>query len=272
MQAAADGLRQAGKTIACVPTMGFLHKGHLSLMREGKRRADILVISIFVNPTQFAPHEDFDAYPRDLERDLELARQTGVDIVFTPEREALYPAGFETYVKLDALPLHLCGLSRPIFFRGVATVVTKLFHIVKPHVAVFGEKDFQQMMVIRRMVSDLNMDIEIVAGPTVREPDGLAMSSRNAYLKPNQRESALSLFRALTQAAQRVKAGMRDGAAVVDEARAFISRHPETEIDYVAVVDPETLEDMATIDRPARMALAVKVGGTRLIDNMALEI
>lgn len=253
-----------------VPTMGFLHEGHLSLMREGRRRADVLVISIFVNPAQFAPHEDFDAYPRDLERDLNLAREVGVDLVFTPSDRDLYPEGYQTTVQVEELQRPLCGVSRPIFFRGVATVVAKLFNIVRPHMAIFGEKDFQQLVVIRRMVEDLNFDIRIVGGETVREPDGLAMSSRNAYLTEEQRPAALSLVQALRAAQLRVGQGESDARRILEEAAERIGSHPDTEIDYIAVVDPETLDPMEIVDRPARMALAVKVGGTRLIDNMPL--
>jgi len=270
MQERSGELRRQGKAIAFVPTMGFLHEGHLSLMREGKRRGGTLVVSIFVNPTQFAPNEDFDSYPRDFDRDIELARSVGVDIVFSPNRKDLYPKGFETHVKLDALSRHLCGLSRPVFFSGVATVVTKLFNIVLPTIAVFGEKDFQQLVIIRRMVQDLNMNITIIGGPTVREPDGLAMSSRNAYLRPRQWEAALSLYRSLTRAREQVREGLRDTAEIIQTATDFISEHPETKIDYIAVVDAETLVDVKRIDRPTRMVLAVKVGETRLIDNIEL--
>jgi len=271
MQKRSADLRRRGKIIAFVPTMGYLHEGHLSLMREGRRRGDTLVISIFVNPTQFAPHEDFDSYPRDFERDLKLARTVGVDIVFTPNREDLYPEGFQTYVSAEKLANHLCGISRPIFFTGVATVVTKLFNIVMPHVSVFGEKDYQQLIIVRRMVRDLNMNVEIIGGPTVREPDGLAMSSRNANLKPEQKAAALSLYKALIQAREFVKQGGKDASMIIKQASELITAYPETEIDYIAVVDPETLADVSVIDRPVRMALAVKVGDTRLIDNMALN-
>lgn len=271
MQAEAEDLRRRGKTIAFVPTMGYLHEGHLSLMRKGKARADILVLSIFVNPTQFAPHEDFDAYPRDLERDLNLARETGVDIVFAPNREELYPQGFETSVRLEQLPNHLCGISRPVFFTGVTTVVAKLFNIVRPHIAVFGEKDYQQLTIIRHMARDLNMDTRIIAGPTVREPDGLAMSSRNAYLKPEERKSARTLYGVLLQAKAQVENGVQDASEIIRQAKDTIATRPDTRIDYIALVDPSTLADVTTVDRPVRMALAVFVGNTRLIDNMALH-
>ncbi len=270
MQSRIRHLRCEGRTIAFVPTMGFLHEGHLSLMRTGRERADILAVSIFVNPAQFAPGEDFEAYPRDMARDLELAASVGADIVFTPDNDLMYRDGFQTYVNLEPLGRGLCGISRPIFFRGVATVVTKLFNIVLPDVAVFGEKDYQQLVIIRRMVQDLNFGIDIVAGPTVREDDGLAMSSRNAYLRPEQRPAALSLFQALCQSQALVKGGEREARNIIAAAVEHIESFDQTAIDYIVIVDPETLEDMPVLDRPARMALAVKVGSTRLIDNMAL--
>lgn len=270
MQKRSLQIRQAGRKIAFVPTMGFLHEGHLSLVRIGRELSDDLVVSIFVNPTQFSPAEDFDAYPRDTERDLALCRKARVDAVFLPQQAQLYPQGYETYVQLERLPGHLCGLSRPLFFRGVATIVTKLFNIIRPHWAVFGEKDYQQLQVIRRMVQDLNMDVTVTAGPTVREPDGLAMSSRNSYLTPSQREAACSLFQALQAAKTSVAAGRRDAQSIRQAAAAGISAHPETEIDYIAICDPTTLEEVAKIEGRVLMALAVKVGTTRLIDNMLL--
>jgi pantoate--beta-alanine ligase len=270
MQSRARQLRREGRRVAFVPTMGFLHAGHLSLMRLGRQRADILVVSIYVNPTQFAPHEDFEAYPRDMARDLALAESANADIVFTPDDPMMYPEGFQTYVTPERLGRGLCGISRPIFFRGVATVVTKLFNIVQPDSAVFGEKDFQQLVIIRRLVQDLNMNIEIIGGPTVREDDGLAMSSRNAYLRPEQRPAALSLHQALQQSRDMVRGGETDAARIMAAATRHIERFEQTVIDYIAIVDPENLDSMTTIDRPARMALAVKVGATRLIDNMAL--
>ena len=270
MQERAESLRREGRLIACVPTMGFLHDGHLSLMRIAKKRADVLVVSIFVNPAQFGPEEDFETYPRNLERDIELCAKEDVDIVFTPKTGALYPDGFQSYVKLEHLPHHLCGLSRPVFFTGVATVVSKLFNIVRPHIAVFGEKDYQQLLVIRRMVQDLNFNTEIIGGPIVREKDGLAMSSRNAYLTPDLRPAALTLYRSLLLARKRVESGERDAARILKEVRDLITAQPETDIDYLSICDPETLIDVARIDRPALMALAVKVGKTRLIDNTIL--
>jgi pantoate--beta-alanine ligase len=271
MQLCVENLRREGRRIAFVPTMGFLHEGHLSLIRIGRKAADTLVASIFVNPAQFGPGEDFDTYPRDLERDLQLLKQEGVDIVFTPDKSQLYPDNYQTYIKLDHLPQHLCGISRPVFFTGVATVVAKLFNIVKPHLVVFGEKDYQQLLIIRRMVQDLNMDIEIIGAPIVRETDGLAMSSRNNYLTPEQRPAARTLYQSLTRATELVKKGVRDAAHIISEAQQIIGAYPDAEIDYLAVCDPETLDDVQKIDHPALMALAVKIGGTRLIDNTILD-
>jgi pantoate--beta-alanine ligase len=239
-------------------------------MREGRQRADLLVASIYVNPTQFAPSEDFETYPRDLDKDRRLAEAIPVDILFTPNDADMYPDDCQTFVTPQALARRMCGLSRPHFFRGVATVVSKLFHIVRPQVALFGEKDYQQLTIVRRMVKDLNFAVEIVGVPTVREADGLAMSSRNAYLRPDQREAALSLSRALKQAQTQVAAGETRAATIRAAAAASIGAFSDTEIDYIVIVDPETLEDMDVIDRPARMAMAVKVGATRLIDNMPL--
>jgi len=240
-------------------------------MRKGRELSDDLVISIFVNPTQFGPQEDFESYPRDLERDLQFAEKVGVDAVFTPDNMELYPGGFQTYIDLKRLPNHLCGLSRPVFFKGVATVVAKLFNIVKPHVAIFGDKDYQQLTVIRQMVRDLNFDIRIVGGPTIREPDGLAMSSRNNYLTPKQRPSALTLYKSLVKAKELVKKGVKDAEEIIQAATGLITSHPETRIDYISICDPENLEDIKTVEKPALMALAVNVGQTRLIDNMILN-
>ena len=271
MQQHSDRIRAMGRTIAFVPTMGYLHEGHLALIRKGRELGDELVVSIFVNPTQFAPGEDFEAYPRDPERDLALIEKEKADAIFFPDTKELYPEGFQTYVEMEKLPKHLCGISRPIFFTGVATVVTKLFNIVKPHLAVFGEKDYQQLTIIRRMVQDLNFDITIIGQPTVREPDGLAMSSRNTYLSPSQRPAALSLFNALNNADARVKDGINEAEKIIKEASDLITSYPDTTIDYISICDPETLDDVNTIETSVLMALAVKVGTTRLIDNMILK-
>jgi pantoate--beta-alanine ligase len=270
MWAFSNSQRADGKRIALVPTMGFLHEGHLSLMREAKKHADILVISIFVNPAQFGPNEDLDSYPRALESDLEKAQQVGVDAVFTPDNSQIYPEGYETYVQLEKLPNHLCGLSRPVFFRGITTVVTKLFNIVKPDVAVFGEKDFQQLAIIRRLVKDLNMEIEIIGGSLVREADGLAMSSRNSYLTEELRREALRLYQSLCKAKEMVSAGETSTAVIRDMAVKQISGCPEASIDYISLCDPSTLDEVETVTAPTLMALAVMMGKTRLIDNMVL--
>ena len=219
MQAIAEAERRRGRRIAFVPTMGYFHEGHLNLMRVGRKEADCLAVSIYVNPTQFAPTEDFEAYPRDFERDRRLAEGVGVDWIFYPDNREMYPEGYQTYVEVEGVTKNLCGASRPRFFRGVTTVCTKLFHIVKPHVTVFGRKDFQQYVTIKRMVRDLNMDIEVIGMQTTREPDGLAMSSRNVYLKPQERESALSLSRSLLLAKERYEKGERDTGVILTEVR-----------------------------------------------------
>jgi pantoate--beta-alanine ligase len=270
MQQEANRLLQAGRIIAFVPTMGYFHEGHLALMREGRKHADALIVSIFVNPTQFAPTEDFQAYPRDLNRDARMAKSVGVDVIFAPEPEVMYDKDHETYVNLDGLPEHLCGPSRPGHFRGVATVVAKLFNIVKPHVALFGEKDYQQLLVIRRLVRDLNFDIRIIGVPIVREADGLAMSSRNSYLSPDERRSALSLHKSIQLVQDRVAQGIGDASQLIAEASGLIRSHPHTRIDYVTLCDPETLENVHAVGRPTLMALAVHVGKTRLLDNTIL--
>ncbi len=271
IQAYAGRLRQEAKTIVLVPTMGFFHEGHLSLMRKGRAMGDVVVVSIFVNPTQFGPGEDFENYPRDVNRDLTLAENERVDVVFAPEADAFYGDGFQTYVTLDNLPVHLCGRIRPSHFRGVSTVVCKLFNAVQPHIAVFGRKDYQQLLIIRRMVEDLNLDITIAAGETVREPDGLAMSSRNKYLTDVQRRSASSIYQALNRAQTLVDSGCRKSAALIDAVTRQIESYPETTIDYVTICDPDTLEPIDAVNRTVLMALAVNFGETRLIDNMTLR-
>ncbi|MBW2639455.1 MAG: pantoate--beta-alanine ligase [Deltaproteobacteria bacterium] len=271
MRARSDRMRRQFKTIVFIPTMGFLHEGHLSLIQEGRKYGDDMVVSIFINPTQFGPGEDLESYPKNLERDLELLQKQGVNAVFTPDAKEIYGKQFQTYVTLENLPNYLCGASRPIHFRGVATVVAKLFNTVKPHVAVFGMKDYQQLVVIRQMVRDLDFGIEIIGVSTVREPDGLAMSSRNNYLTAEQRISALCLYKSLHKAKALINSGIRDAATIIDAATELIQSYPETDIDYIAICDPETLVDIKAIDRPVVMALAVKVGKARLIDNMMLN-
>ncbi len=263
--------RSEGARVGFVPTMGFLHEGHLSLMRIAHEHADRVVVSIFVNPTQFAPGEDLDRYPRDEEGDLAGCRAQGVDAVFLPPVEQMYPPGSETLVTPGGLARELCGQSRPTHFRGVATVVSMLFNIVEPDAAVFGEKDFQQLCVIQRMVRDLAFPLTIVPGPIVREPDGLAMSSRNAYLGTDQRSQAVVLNRSLRAAAERVGAGERDCAALVAGVRETIGEQPLAEIDYVELVDAGTLLPVSgQLADPARLAVAVRFGATRLIDNIQL--
>ncbi len=267
MQTFSEALRLQGKKIVLVPTMGYLHEGHLRLMREGKKHGDVLIISIYVNPTQFGPNEDLDAYPRDFERDEELARAADVDVIFYPSSSEMYPENYQTYVTVESVTKNLCGLSRPGHFRGVATVCTKLFNIVKPHAAVFGRKDFQQLVTIKRMVRDLNMDLLIVGMATVREADGLAMSSRNAYLKEEQRESALSLCRSIKLAKDLYENGERDAVKIIEKVRQFIESYPYTAIDYIKICNAETMKDIEQVDSNAVMALAVWVGTPRLIDN-----
>ena len=267
MQARSEVWRSAGETIALVPTMGAFHEAHLSLMREGRKRADRLVVSLFVNPTQFGPGEDYEAYPRDLEADIKVTEGIGLDVLFHPSAGEMYPAGYATHVEVEGLGETLCGPSRPGHFRGVATVVAKLFQAVRPHVAVFGEKDFQQLAVIRRMAADFHFEIEIVGMPIVREEDGLAMSSRNMYLSADERKTALSLSRSLGVARRMIADGERDAKAIVERLRKEIDAAGPCTIDYVSVADPETMAYKATVDGPVLVALAVKVGRARLIDN-----
>jgi pantoate--beta-alanine ligase len=270
MQSESDRMRGEGLRIGFVPTMGWLHEGHLSLIREAGRRSDRTVVSIFVNPIQFGPNEDFAAYPRDFERDRALCEAEGADALFNPSEEEMYPPGRATHVDVDGLTETLCGASRPGHFRGVTTVVTKLFAAVKPHVAVFGQKDAQQAAVIRRMTADLNLGVEIVTAPIVREPDGLAMSSRNVYLSPAQRADAAVLSRALSDAADRFKSGESGASVLIAGARGMIESKPSCRIDYVSIVDPDTLGPVDRARSGALMALAVFVGKTRLIDNIVL--
>ena len=267
MQRWADQAREAGQRIGLVPTMGYLHEGHLSLVREARRRCDRCVVSIFVNPLQFGPREDLDKYPRDLERDVALLGQVGVDVVYVPAVAAMYPEGFQTEVQVTEVTRGLCGALRPGHFRGVTTVVAKLFNTVKPHVAVFGEKDFQQLVTIRRMVADLDFDVEIIGAPIVREADGIAMSSRNAYLSAAERQAARCLSRALAAGRQLVERGERRVAAVCDTVRRTLAAEPLARVDYVELVDAATLRPVDEINGPTLLALAVFIGRTRLIDN-----
>jgi len=263
--------RQLSGSVGFVPTMGYLHQGHLALVRRAREENRTVVVSIFVNPTQFGPREDFGAYPRDLNRDLKLLEEGGADIVFVPSSEEMYPLDFSTWVDVEKVTERLEGAIRPGHFRGVATVVAKLFNIVQPTKAYFGQKDAQQAVVIKRMVADLNMDLEIAVVPTVRESDGLAMSSRNTYLNPEERQAATVLFKALSLAKQLWQGGEKDTSKIRQRMASLIQKEPLAKIDYVSVADAETLEELETIDRPAVASLAVRIGKTRLIDNVILE-
>ena len=265
-----DRTRAAARRIGLVPTMGYLHDGHLSLVAEARRRADACVASIFVNPLQFGANEDLAKYPRDLMRDRAALERAGVEALYLPSPESMYPHGFQTEVAVSGVSAGLCGRSRPGHFRGVTTVVAKLFNAAKPHVAVFGEKDFQQLAVIRRMTVDLDLGIEIVGVPTLREADGLAMSSRNAYLSPAERAAALCLSRALAAGRAAFDGGARDAATVLASTGAVLAAEPLARVDYAELVDAESIEPVTAIDRPAVLALAVLIGRTRLIDNTVL--
>ncbi len=266
----ADEQVARGRRIGLVPTMGYLHEGHLSLARLARERADVVAASVFVNPTQFGPKEDFSRYPRDLEGDVAKLAKAGVEVVFAPAPGELYPPGFDTYVVPERLASVLCGASRPGHFRGVCTVVHLLFRVSRCHVAVFGEKDYQQVTIIRRMVRDLWLDVDVVSAPIVREPDGLAMSSRNVYLSPDERKDALALSRALGAVERAFCAGEREAAKLVSLARGVIGEARSARVDYVEIVDADELTPLARIERPAVCALAVLVGKTRLIDNRKL--
>lgn len=259
-------------SLGFVPTMGYLHAGHLSLIRRARQDTGHVAVSIFVNPTQFGPNEDFTRYPRDEERDLSLLRDAGVDLVLLPAVEDMYPEGATTYVDVGPISDMLEGKSRPGHFRGVATIVLKLFEIVRPTRAYFGQKDAQQLVVIRKMVRDLKLDVEVVAMPTMREPDGLAMSSRNTYLSPVERDSALCLHRALTLAQEMWTRGVRDADTYRSRMREVIEAEPDSRIDYVSAADPETLEELERIKGPALVSMAVRIGRTRLIDNVTLGV
>jgi len=270
MQALAIAPERQGRRIAFVPTMGYLHEGHVSLLREGRKRGDVLVLSIFVNPIQFGKNEDLDSYPKNMERDFKIADECGVDIVFIPTAEEMYPEGFQTGVNVRDVTRPLCGASRPGHFDGVATVVIKLFNIVRPDVALFGCKDYQQLAVIRRMTADLNVPVEIVGMPIVREADGLAMSSRNSYLSPAERQSALCLSRAIKLARELFAGGERSVDVLARETRAVIEQESAATIEYVEFRDGTTLHEQEFAASSTLLALAVKIGQTRLIDNTVL--
>jgi len=271
MQHWSEARRLEGKRIAFVPTMGFLHEGHLSLVREGKKRGDVVIVSIFVNPMQFNQQADFATYPRSLEQDQHMLEEVSTDVLFYPKAQEIYPQGFQTAVEVDKVSQPLCGAFRPGHFRGVATVVTKLFNITKPHVALFGEKDFQQCVVIKRMVKDLNFDLEVLAMPTIREPDGLAMSSRNARLSPTERQTSLCLSRALNRAQEMVAHGERRASSILQVVQETIAREGGIRIEYASLCHPETLEEVTMVSGPTLLALATWVGDIRLIDNRVIE-
>ena len=264
-------IKRQNKIIGFVPTMGYLHQGHLSLIQRAKKDCQICIISIFVNPAQFGPREDYQKYPRHLKRDLQLARSLGVDIVFTPSVKDIYPQNYRTYIEVERLTEGLCGASRPGHFRGVTTVVAKLFNLVKPDVAYFGQKDAQQARVIEKMVEDLNMGIKIKVLPIVREKDGLAMSSRNVYLNNEERKDAMVLYRALKLAKKIILSGERDSKKIILTMKNLIRTRKRTKVDYISVVDKEKLETVKKVKNEILVALAVWIGKTRLIDNMSVR-
>ena len=270
MQKISDRLREKGKRIGFVPTMGYLHDGHVSLVRKAKELCDSIVVSIFVNPTQFGPGEDFQRYPRDEEGDREKLERAGVDFLFMPEAGEMYPPRYQTSVEVAEVSKGLCGDFRPGHFRGVATVVAKLFNIVKPHAAVFGEKDYQQLLVIKRMVEDLNFDIEIIPGTLIREEEGIAMSSRNAYLSPEDRKRATVLYRSLVKAKELVDSGEKRTYNIVQAVEKMIGSVEGVSLQYVEVRDAETLERVERVSGPAVIAVAAMVGSVRLIDNIVI--
>ncbi len=271
MKEISNKIRKEGKTIGFVPTMGYLHKGHISLMECSKKDNDITVVSIFVNPTQFGKNEDLDKYPRDLERDLKICKEVGVDFVFHPSVEQMYPEGYSTYVIMESLIDRLCGAFRPGHFKGVLTVVNKLFNIIKPDRAYFGKKDYQQYVVIKKMVEDLNMDVQVIGCPLIREEDGLALSSRNKYLSKEERESALSLSKALFKAKELFEKGEKDVSKLKKEMEKIMKSYPHVEeIQYIEIVNPENLEPKEKAEKGDIILVAAFVGSTRLIDNIQL--
>ena len=271
IRASVTQARAVGKTVGFVPTMGALHAGHVSLIQAAAERCDCVVVSIFVNPTQFGPGEDLEKYPRPLEKDLTICEEYGVDIVFAPSRGEMYPRENLSWVTVDKVSEPLCGRFRPGHFRGVATVCTKLFNIVGADVAFFGQKDAQQVAVIQRMVADLNLPLEIVVCPTVREPDGLAMSSRNQYLSPQERREATMIYRALQKSAELIQAGETDAAKIADQMREVLRQAPGLKVEYVSIVDAESLEDLEQVRGRVLVAVAGRLGSTRLIDNIVVD-
>jgi pantoate--beta-alanine ligase len=274
MQRTSEAARKEGKRIGVVPTMGCLHEGHLSLIRAARRRTEFVITTIFVNPTQFGPAEDFDRYPRDIGGDTSLATGAGADCIFAPEMRDVYPEGYSTYVQVERLGEALEGRSRPGHFRGVATIVAKLLNITKPHVAVFGQKDAQQVVIINRMLHDLNFNVELMIVPTVREQDGLAMSSRNSYLTPTQRREAPVLYQSLQLAEGLIAGGETSSATVLGAMQELITKHSSGVVDYVSIADGATLEELleCKVHRPILVSLAVRFGSTRLIDNIRIPV
>ncbi|MBE7413908.1 MAG: pantoate--beta-alanine ligase [Deltaproteobacteria bacterium] len=270
MRAASFEARSKGKTVVLVPTMGCLHDGHRALLKKGRAEGGLLVMSLFVNPSQFGPAEDFASYPRDLDRDLKIASEEGVDIVFAPDAGEMYPPGFSTWVEVEGLSNRLCGASRPGHFRGVATVVLKLFNAVQPQKAVFGLKDFQQFRIIERMVRDLDLPVEVIGVETVREPDGLAMSSRNSYLTPDERMAARAIPDSLRAAREAVGAGVQESRKIVEKVKKIIEGEPLAVLEYIKVCDGESLEDSEEASSGSVLFLAVRIGKARLIDNTKL--
>jgi len=264
-------IKESGKTIGFVPTMGYLHEGHISLIRRARRDNDLVVVSIFVNPIQFGPNEDYKKYPRNLRQDRKIARDKGCDIIFCPDAKQIYPKGYATRVKVSGLTSYMCGASRPGHFEGVTTVCAKLFNIVRPDIAYFGQKDYQQAVVITRMVKDLNMGLKIKTMPIVRERGGLAMSSRNEYLSPQQRRDAAALYESLKEAKKLIRSGCRESAGIKAAMRRMISKKPGIHIDYITIADPETLRSQNRLGAKSLIALAARIGRTRLIDNVLVD-
>jgi len=273
MQALAESLRKQGKRIGVVPTMGYLHEGHVSLIKLAREKNDVVITTLFVNPTQFGPSEDFERYPRNFERDQEVADQAGTDVLFSPENDEMYPAGYATFVEIEGVSSMLEGRFRPTHFRGITTVVAKLLSITKPHEAVFGRKDAQQAFLVKKMVKDLNLDVQILVAPTVRERDGLALSSRNAYLTQDERSRATALYRSLQYAEKRVSQGERSASRLRSEMAEILSASRPAKVDYVAFVNPESFKEVELLEPPSVLvALAVWFGSTRLIDNILIPI
>lgn len=271
MQSWSENQRCRGRRLVFVPTMGSLHEGHLRLVRDAKTRGDKVIVSIFVNPAQFTPDEDFATYPRDFERDRRLLDKEAIDVLFNPSVDEIYPEAYQTSVRVEKLGGLLCAAFRPGHFRGVATIVAKLFNIVRPHVAIFGCKDYQQLQIVRQLVRDLNLPIEIIGHPTVRERDGLAMSSRNGYLDAQERQAALCLSRSLRMAEALVHQGERQAKVILDSVTGELKKESLVRVEYVSLIDAESLQDVDQLERPAVLALAVRIGKARLIDNQILK-